>query len=131
MKNKKICLVTGGAGFIGSNLVEKLVKKNFKVFVLDNLSTGSRKNIKNFKLLKKALTDFKPSIVFHLAAQSSVLVSYKNPLDTVSTNVMGTTNLLESIKNLKSVKSAVIVTTDKVYLNLEKQKKFKELWPWI
>ena len=57
-----------------------------------------RKNIKKLKLLKKALTDFKPSIVFHLAAQSSVLVSYKNPPDTVSTNVMGTTNLLESIK---------------------------------
>ena len=141
-KNKKV-FVTGHTGFKGSWLCLLLHSLGAKVtgYALDPISKPNffddlrlkkylvkdyRKNIKNFKLLKKALTDFKPSIVFHLAAQSSVLVSYKNPLDTVSTNVMGTTNLLESIKNLKSVKSAVIVTTDKVYLNLEKQKKFKE-----
>ena len=61
-----------------------------------------------------------------MAAQSSVLVSYKNPNDTVTTNILGTTNLLESIKDCKSIKSAIIVTTDKVYLNLEKKKNLKK-----
>ena len=141
-KNKKV-FVTGHTGFKGSWLCLLLHSLGAKVtgYALDPISKPNffddlklkkylvrdyRENIKNYKLLKKALNDFKPSIVFHLAAQSSVLVSYKNPLDTVSTNVMGTVNLLESIKNLKSVKSAIIVTTDKVYLNLEKKKKFKE-----
>ena len=61
-----------------------------------------------------------------MAAQSSVLVSYSDPASTIATNVIGTTNFLESIKNIKSIKSAIIVTTDKVYLNLEKKIKFKE-----
>ena len=65
-------------------------------------------------------------MVFHLAAQSSVLVSYKNPVETVKANVIGTTNLMESIRTVNSVKSTIIVTTDKVYLNLEKKQKFKE-----
>ena len=60
-----------------------------------------------------------------MAAQSSVLVSYLSPLSTIKTNVIGTINVLEAIKNCTSVKSAIIVTTDKVYLNQEK-KKFKE-----
>ena len=62
-----------------------------------------------------------------MAAQSSVLVSYKNPSDTISTNIIGTTNLLQSIRECKSVKAVVIVTTDKVYLNLEKKKSLKRL----
>ena len=77
--------------------------------------------------LKKAIKDFNPSIIFHLAAQSSVLVSYENPLKTVSTNVLGTANVLETIKNTPSLKSAIIVTTDKVYLNLEKKKKLMKI----
>lgn len=141
-KNKKV-FITGHTGFKGSWLCLILHSLGAKVvgYALDPISKPNffddlklkkylvkdyRQDIINFRLLKKAVTAFKPSIVFHLAAQSSVLVSYKDPLDTVSTNVMGTANFLESIKNLKSVKSAIIVTTDKVYLNLEKQKKFKE-----
>ena len=54
------------------------------------------------------------------------MVSYQKPRETVYANVIGTTNLLESIKKVKSVKSVIIVTTDKVYLNLEQNKKFKE-----
>ena len=65
-------------------------------------------------------------IVFHMAAQSSVLVSYKSPIETIKANVLGTSNLLESCKNKKFIKSIVIVTTDKVYLNLNLNKKFKE-----
>ena len=61
-----------------------------------------------------------------MAAQSSVLVSYKHPKNTIETNVLGTTNFLEAIKDVSSIKSAIVVTTDKVYLNLEKKRKFKE-----
>ena len=59
--------------------------------------------------------------MFHLAAQSSVLVSYKNTRETISTNVMGTANILEAVKNARSVQSLIIITTDKVYLNLERK----------
>ena len=61
-----------------------------------------------------------------MAAQSSVLVSYKNPDDTLKTNIIGTFNLLKAIRLNKSVKSAVIVTTDKVYLNDDKKINFNE-----
>ena len=61
-----------------------------------------------------------------MAAQSSVLVSYKDPINTIKSNVMGTVNVLQALRNCPSLKSAIIVTTDKVYLNLEKKKKFKE-----
>ena len=64
--------------------------------------------------------------MFHLAAQSSVLVSYKNTRETISTNVMGTANILEAVKNARSVQSLIIITTDKVYLNLERKNSFKE-----
>ena len=70
---------------------------------------------------------FRPQIIFHLAAQSSVFESYKNPIDTISVNVIGTINLLDIIKKYKFVKVVVVVTTDKVYLNLEKKLPFKEV----
>jgi len=102
-------LVTGGAGFIGSHLVTELLKNNFKLRVLDNLSTGSLENIKshisnpNFhfingdlrdrKTLNEALKDVK--VVYHLAAISSVPFSIENPEETFQINVDGTRNLLE------------------------------------
>ena len=141
-KNKTV-LLTGHTGFKGSwltlilnNLGAKVVgyalnpisKPNF--FDDSNLSQFLKKdyraNIKDLKKLKSVIRKVKPSIVFHLAAQSSVLVGYKNPKDTVETNVIGTVNILEAIRSCKTVKSAVIVTTDKVYLNLENKIKFKE-----
>ncbi len=141
-KNKKV-FITGHTGFKGSWLTLVLHSLGAKIAgyslnpitnpnFFDNLNLGKylvkdyRQDINDFKKLDKAIKNFKPSIVFHLAAQSSVLVSYQEPRDTVLANVMGTTNLLESIKNIKSIKSAIIVTTDKVYLNLEKKRKFKE-----
>ena len=141
-KNKKV-FITGHTGFKGSwltlilhSLGAKIVgyalnpisKPNF----FDNLNLSKylikdyRQDINNFKKLNNAIKNFNPSIVFHLAAQSSVLVSYQKPRETVEAKVIGTTNLLESMKKTKSIKSAIIVTTDKVYLNQEKKKKFKE-----
>ncbi len=62
-----------------------------------------------------------PEIVFHLAAQSLVRQSYRDPIGTFATNVMGTANLLEALRDVPSVKSVVVVTTDKCYENHEHQ----------
>ena len=142
-KNKKV-LITGHTGFKGSWMTLILSNLGAKVYgyalnpiskpnffdglkLSRYLKNDTRGNIKDFKRLNKTIKKIKPSIIFHMAAQSSVLVSYKNPSDTISTNIIGTTNLLQSIRECKSVKAVVIVTTDKVYLNLEKKKKFKEI----
>jgi len=141
-KNKTV-LVTGHTGFKGSwlTLLLKSLDANVVGYALnpiskpnffDNLGLSKflkhdyRENILDLKKLKNVVKKTKPSIVFHLAAQSSVLVSYKKAKETIETNVLGTANFLESIKKVNSIKSAIIVTTDKVYLNLEKKKKFKE-----
>ena len=141
-KNKKV-FVTGHTGFKGSWLVLILKHLGAKVtgYALNPISKPNffddlklskflerdlRKNINNFLELKKAIQKAKPTIVFHMAAQSSVLVSYKSPDDTVETNIIGTYNILKAIKSCKSVKSGIIVTTDKVYLNEDKKINFKE-----
>lgn len=98
-------LVTGGAGFIGSNLVDVLIEKDHEVFVVDNLSTGNRENInERAKFFEADITDAdkldkifgeaKPEVIFHLAAQASVIVSAKDPAFDIKTNVIGTVNLL-------------------------------------
>lgn len=110
---KKI-LVTGGAGFIGSHLVNKLIEKNFEVNVLDNLSTGSIKNVNkksNFikgdirdkKILKKAIKNCK--IVYHLAAKTHLQESIINPSECIEINVTGTANIIEIclIKKIKII----------------------------
>jgi UDP-glucose 4-epimerase len=101
-------LVTGGAGFIGSNLVDYLLEEDFDVRVLDNLSTGKISNIsKQVELIKGDINDIKlvktsmkdVQYVFHLAAQASVSVSMKNPLLDAQVNSLGTLNVLEQAKN--------------------------------
>ena len=79
-------------------------------------------DIRDLEKMKQAIDNFKPEIVFHLAAQPIVRESYKNPVYTFETNVMGTVNLLEAIRNCESVRSVVNITTDKVYENKE--------WDW-
>jgi len=141
-KNKKV-LITGHTGFKGSWLTLILKSMGAKVSGIalnpisrpnffDDSKLGTfldkdyRGNIKNLSFLKKIIKKNKPEIIFHLAAQSSVLMSYGNPIETIETNVMGTANILESIRHNNCVKAGVIVTTDKVYLNLEKNKRFNE-----
>lgn len=138
-KNKKI-LVTGHTGFKGSWLVAILHLLNARVF---GLSLNLKKNshfkklnlqkvnstyfdIANFSSVHTYLRKIKPDIIFHLAAQSLVKESLKKPLRTWKTNVIGTLNLLESMKSLKNKCTAVIVTSDKCYLNLEKKSGYKE-----
>ncbi len=141
-KNKKI-LITGHTGFKGSWLTLILHGLGSKItgFALNPISKPNffdglnlsrflhkdyRNNILNFAKLKSVILKEKPQIIFHLAAQSSVLESYKTPISTINSNVLGTANLLEAIKFSKTVKSLVIATTDKVYLNLEEKKPFNE-----
>ena len=141
-KNKKV-LITGHTGFKGSWLtlllhsfgakingyaLNPISKPNF----FDGLNLGKflskdfRSDISNLKKLKNVIKKVKPNIIFHFIGQSSVFVGYKDPLDTVNANVNGTVNLLEAARNSKTIKSIVIVTSDKVYLNLEKKRKFRE-----
>ncbi len=99
-------LVSGGAGFIGSNVVDGLVKEGHEVFVVDNLSTGKEKNlnpsakffnvnIQDKNALEKVFNESKPEAVFHLAAQIDVRKSVENPQFDASTNVIGAINVFE------------------------------------
>jgi CDP-glucose 4,6-dehydratase len=76
--------------------------------------------------IASAIKQFKPDIVFHLAAQAIVGRSYKNPFETYNTNVMGTLNVLEAIRTADSVRAAVVVTSDKCYENRSTGAAFKE-----
>jgi CDP-glucose 4,6-dehydratase len=79
-------------------------------------------DIRDFAAISKVVKDFKPEVVFHMAAQPLVRYSYDNPLETYATNVMGTAHLLESIRSIDTVRAVVNVTTDKCYENRE--------WVW-
>ena len=99
-----ICLVTGGAGFIGSNLVDRLITDGHTVRVIDNLSTGKAENVnQKAEFHNRDITDtdlldvFKSvDVVFHLAAKARVQPSIKNPLEFDKVNVHGTLNILHT-----------------------------------
>jgi UDP-glucose 4-epimerase len=116
-------LVTGGAGFIGSNLVDKLIDGGCKVFVIDNLSTGKKENLNKKAIFYKAdichldkiLPLFKGiDYVFHLAANPRVIFSVENPIESHKVNVDGTLNVLyASYKN--RVKRLIFASSAAVY----------------
>jgi CDP-glucose 4,6-dehydratase len=81
-------------------------------------------DVRDLAALKQAVTDAQPEIILHLAAQSLVLASYEAPLETFSTNVLGTANVLEAARAVSTVRAVVVVTTDKVYKNRE------WIWPY-
>lgn len=114
-------LVTGGAGFIGSNLADGLIAAGHDVFVVDNLSTGDKSNLNtNAKFYETDICDKpelknifeieKPEVVFHLAAQASVSMSVDNPALDVNVNVIGTINLLELCRDF-AVKKFIFSST--------------------
>ena len=118
-------LVTGGAGFIGSHLVDRLIEKNHKVIVVDDLSSGRKENInpkaKFYKIdvrnpeIHQILKKEKVDIVFHLAAKPIVENVYENPAEALEVNIMGTANILEACRLEGNLKSIVVVSSDKAY----------------
>lgn len=129
----KTVLVTGHTGFKGTWLCKILINAGAKVIGY-SLPAPTKPNlfylskirkqmisiigdVRDFQHLKSVFDKFKPEIVMHLAAQPIVRDSYKNPVYTYETNVMGTVNICECVKLTPSVKSFLNVTTDKVYLN--------------
>jgi len=122
MKN---VLVTGGAGYIGSHVVEKLIKKKIKAIIVDNLSTGYKSlinkkaffylcDIKNFKKLNKIFKKHNISSVIHLAASLSVGESEKKPKKYYLNNVLGTKNVIKCC-NQNNVKNLIFSSTCAVY----------------
>ncbi len=140
-QNKKV-LITGHTGFKGSWLSQILLNwganitgialqptTNPNLFHLLNLKSSINNyfvDIRNFKRVKEIFIQEKPEIVFHLAAQPLVRDSYDDPLYTFETNIMGTANILQAIKETKMIKSAVMITTDKVYEDHKKNPVYRE-----
>ena len=119
MKN---IIVTGGGGYIGSHLIELLIKKNFKVFIIDNLSTGYKKllnkkakffniDINQSHSIRKIILENKIDSVIHLAAKLNVIEAEKKPKIYYKNNINGTYNLLEACR-YTSVKNFVGTTTE-------------------
>jgi len=133
-KNKRV-LVTGHTGFKGSWLSIWLLHLGAEVigyalepysakdnFVLTNLSekiTDIRGDIRNFEKFDSIVDQYNPEIIFHLAAQPIVRLSYEIPHETLETNVMGTVNVLEVFRKSKSARILIIITSDKCYENKE------------
>ena len=140
-RNKRV-LITGATGFKGAWLTMILkiygakilglgFKPNKNQNLFDKLSLKKKIkfkyiDVRNFNKLDKAIKLFKPQIVFHLAAQPIIFQSYKEPLATININSVGTLNLLEILRKIKSIKSIVCVTSDKCYANNYSTKGFKE-----
>jgi CDP-glucose 4,6-dehydratase len=140
-KKKKV-LITGHTGFKGSWLTMWLnilgarvigISNNFpsspnhyKLLNLDKKILSKNLDIRNLESLKQFVKKHQPDFVFHLAAQSIVKTAYENPMQTWSTNTIGTINVLESLRQLKKKCVAVIITSDKCYENLEIKRGYHE-----
>ena len=135
-KGKRV-FITGHSGFKGSWLCRILLHAGAEIagyslppatdpdlFTIANLDgmTHYFHDIRDLEQLSGAIQEFQPEIVLHLAAQPIVRIGYRDPVETYAVNVMGTVNLLESIRKVDCVRSVVNVTTDKVYQNNE--------WAW-
>ena len=157
--NKKI-IVTGGCGFIGSNLIRKLIKNSSSfIYNIDKLSYASDSNgiqrfldnqnansryklieldLADYALTKKAIFQIKPDLIFHLAAESHVDRSIDNPEPFISSNVIGTFNLLESIRHyfqkIEEDKKKDFkfhhISTDEVFGSLGEEGYFSEKTPY-
>ena len=108
-----------GANVTGIALVPNSTINLFELAYVKNGMTGYYCDVRDAFTLAQIVRDANPEIVFHLAAQSLVRASYRDPLSTYETNVMGTANLLDALRDLESIKVAIMVTTDKVYRNHE------------
>ena len=140
-KNKKV-IITGHTGFKGSWLTMWLIMSgakviglsdhfksfpsHFQLLRLNKKIINKKLDIRNLVKLQKCIKKYQPDFVFHLAAQSIVKAAYENPIQTWSTNSIGTVNILESLRQLKKKCVAVIVTSDKCYENFEIKRGYNE-----
>lgn len=136
-KDKRV-LITGHTGFkggwlslwlqslqatlLGFSLAPPTEPNLFTIAQVGDMMEDVRGDIRDLSHLKKVMQEFKPEIVFHLAAQPLVRHSYLDPIETYSTNVMGTVNICEAVRHTPSCLAFLNVTTDKCYENRE--------WPW-
>ncbi len=137
----KRAFVTGHTGFKGSWLYAWLERLGASVCgyalapptkpshhaCLERSGESVIADIRDYPRLLRAIQEHQPEIVFHLAAQPSVLVSYEDPVETFSTNILGTAHLLEAIRQVPSVRAVIIVTTDKCYENKEWHYGYREI----
>jgi CDP-glucose 4,6-dehydratase len=143
-RNKRV-LVTGHTGFKGSWLSLWLQSLGAEVvgfardpstdpslFLLANVGQGMVSiigDINDAHSLRNLFTEYRPEIVFHLAAQSVVRLGYAEPVETYMTNVLGTVNLLESIRQTQGIRAAIVATSDKCYENNEWEWGYREIEP--
>ena len=136
-KNKTV-VITGHTGFkgswlsiwlahLGANVIgisenEISNPSNFSASKISRVIDDNRLDIRNADSVKTLVQDIKPDFIFHLAAQALVRPSYENPLQTMTTNAIGTANMLDAIRTLDKKVAAVMITSDKAYDNVE--------WVW-
>jgi len=119
------CLINFGAKVMGYSKIDEKIH-NYKKICYHKKITNIYSDILNYKSLRKNLIKFDPEIIFHLAAQSLVSESFVKPHKTIQTNIIGTLNIIDISRSLKSLKSLVIVTSDKCYFNKETKRGYKE-----
>jgi CDP-glucose 4,6-dehydratase len=136
-KGKKV-LITGNTGFKGSWLSSWLIDLGAKVYGISNgiptspsmfeildlsiKTTHFNEDVRNYKNIEEIIRKIKPDFLFHMAAQPLVVTSYIEPSETITTNVIGTTNILEALRVVNCNCTALIITSDKCYDNVE--------WVW-
>jgi len=133
-KSKRV-LITGFEGFLGSNLTKHLLSTTASIVGLDKKTQREKTlftkedykkiivikgNVANLSLVEKIIKDYKIEIIFHLAAEAIVARSLSNPLDTFSSNIKGTWNILEASRKAKTIKSIIVASSDKAYGSHEK-----------
>jgi len=129
-------LITGGCGFLGSNIASEILKRNFELIIYDNLSrTGSdsnlqwlenqgkfkfiKENINNFEAISKVISEEKPDVIYHLAGQVAMTTSISDPRLDFETNALGSFNILDSVRQYSPGTIVIYSSTNKVYGDFE------------